>query len=304
MLTRRQFCHGMGAGITASSLFPMVARGETGVNLGAMKVRSFSDGMMSVPTSMVFDENSPPEIIALLKQSGMGEGVAKRPLNVTLVESGERMILFDAGSGANFLPGLGKLPSALESAGIDLSAITDVVFTHAHPDHIWGILDDFDELAMPDATYHISRKEWDFWDSEETLAAMPEARKSFVVGAQARFDAFREQVSLFEFGAEILGGIEAVDSEGHTPGHASFAVHGKSESLMILGDALTHPLISFQYPEFKNNADHDKSEAGASRKALLERMHADNMRLIGYHLPAPGIGYVEKKGTRYRYVAT
>ena len=68
-----------------------------------------------------------------------------------------------------FLPTLGELPAALDAADVDIGSITDVVFTHAHPDHIWGILDDFDDLLMPDAAYHISQAEWDFWDSDDAL---------------------------------------------------------------------------------------------------------------------------------------
>ena len=93
-----------------------------------------------------------------------------------------------------------------------------------------------------------------------------------------------------------------MDSTGHTPGHAAFALHQGSDSLMIVGDALTH-LISFENPAFRNMSDMDTDTAVASRLALLDRMHADKMQLIGYHLPAPGFGRVEKSGTSFRYIA-
>ena len=74
-------------------------------------------------------------------------------------------------------PGLGELPSELEAAGIELDSITDVVFTHAHPDHIWGVIDDFDEVAMTEARFYMPRQEWDYWDSDDALADMPAAVK-------------------------------------------------------------------------------------------------------------------------------
>ena len=98
------------------------------------------------------------------------------------------------------MPTLGELPAALDAADVDISAITDVVFTHAHPDHIWGILDDFDDLLMPDAAYHISQAEWDFWDSDDAVSAMVPGRESFAVGAKSRFDKLRDQISFFKGG--------------------------------------------------------------------------------------------------------
>ena len=302
--TRRDFCV-RSAGFLAASSLPWLAapvRAST-VTMGSASISSFSDGMMVIPTDFLFETEGHPDIAAKLDASGMGEGRAERPLNITYVEMEDRKILFDAGSGVNFLPGLGELPAALEEAEVDITEITDVIFTHAHPDHIWGVLDDFDDLAMPDATYHMAEKEWDFWYSNAALAAMPAGRENFAVGARSRMEVMEDQVSLFAFGDEILPGIEAVDSTGHTPGHAAFALHQGSDSLMIIGDALTHPLISFENPEFRNLSDMDTESAVASRLALLDRMHADNMQLIGYHLPAPGFGRVEKSGPSWRYIA-
>ena len=93
-----------------------------------------------------------------------------------------------------------------------------------------------------------------------------------------------------------------VDSRGHTPGHATFTVHTGEMPVMVVGDALTHELISFQHPDVTNNSDMDGEMAIASRLRLLDRLAADQMMLIGYHLPAPGFGLVERQGQRYRYI--
>ncbi|MGC6485594.1 MAG: MBL fold metallo-hydrolase [Candidatus Puniceispirillales bacterium] len=302
--SRREFCRNAALAVAATSLpfLPSPVRAST-ISLGSARVSSFSDGTMVIPSSMLFETEDNPEIAAKMAASGMGEGSAARPLNITYVEKDDRRILFDAGSGVNFLPGLGELPAALDEAGVDITEITDVVFTHAHPDHIWGVLDDFDDLAMPDATFHMARPEWDFWYSDEALAVMPAGRENFAVGAKSRMEAMEDQISLFGFGDEILPGVEAVDSVGHTPGHAAFALHDGGQSLMILGDALTHPLISFEHPGFRNLSDMDSDAAVASRKALLDRMHTDAMQLIGYHLPQPGFGRVEKTADAWRYNA-
>lgn len=304
-LDRRDFCQKMFAAsvLTAGGIsLPFGYAQAQSRTIGNATITSFSDGTMSIPANMLFDADANPEIKPLLEESGMGAGTANRPLNITLVDQGDRRILFDAGSGPNFLPGLGELPSELEAAGIELDSITDVVFTHAHPDHIWGVIDDFDEVAMTEARFYMPQQEWDYWDSDDALADMPAGREAFAVGAKTRFDALRDQIELIDFNQEIIPGIEVVDSRGHTPGHAAFTVHTGDTPLMVVGDALTHELISFQHPDVTNNSDMDGEMAIASRLRLLDRLAADQMMLIGYHLPAPGFGRVERQGQRYRYI--
>jgi len=304
-LDRRDFCQKMLAAsvLTAGGIsLPFGYAQAQSRTIGNATITSFSDGTMSIPANMLFDADANPEIKTLLDESGMAGGTANRPLNITLVDQGDRRILFDAGSGPNFLPGLGELPSELESAGIELDSITDVVFTHAHPDHIWGVIDDFDEVAMTEARFYMPRQEWDYWDSDDALADMPAGREAFAVGAKTRFDALRDQIELIDYNQEIIPGIEVVDSRGHTPGHAAFTIHTGDTPVMVVGDALTHEFISFQHPDVINNSDMDGEKAIASRLRLLDRLAADQMMLIGYHLPAPGFGRVERQGQRYRYI--
>ena len=304
-LNRRDFCQKVLAASALSATgitLPLGSAYARSKTVGNAVITTYSDGMMSIPSNMLFDADANPVIKPLLEQSGMATGTASRPLNITLVDINGRRILFDAGSGPNFLPGLGELPSELDAADIALDSITDVVFTHAHPDHIWGVIDDFDEVAMTEARFYMPRQEWDFWDSDDALAAMPAGRESFAVGAKTRFDALRDQIELIDFNQEIIPGIETVDSRGHTPGHAAFTIHTGDTPVMVVGDALTHELISFQHPDITNNSDMDGDQAIASRLRLLDRITTDQMMMIGYHLPAPGFGRVEKQGQSYRYI--
>ena len=299
--TRRQFAASAVAAMTLAALpTRLVASSQP---FAGGKLHSFSDGSMNLPIESVFYDIFGDDRQKFLKAAQVSDGIWRRPVNVNLLEIGERKILFDVGSGMNFLPTLGELPAALDAADVDISAITDVVFTHAHPDHIWGILDDFDDLLMPDAAYHISQAEWDFWDSDDALTVMIPGRESFAVGAKSRFDKLRDQISFFQGGDEILSGIEAVDTSGHTPGHTSFLIHNSAGPVLIAGDALTHPVISIEHPDWKNPADMDREKAAVTRKRLLDRLASEKIGLAATHLPAPGFGRVEANKSVWRYIA-
>jgi len=302
-LNRREFGKALGAGTLIAGLgLPVCAVQAQSLDLGnGGRVTTFSDGTMRLPVGMLYSNAPKAELDTILAAQKITGDILPRPLNVVLYEDEGRKILFDAGSGTNFLSGLGELPAALDAAGVDVATITDIVFTHAHPDHIWGIMDDFDDLLFPDASFHMSQAECDFWDSDDALAAMPAGRENFAVGAKTRLELIRDQVTLFDFGAEILPAIEAVDSRGHTPGHAAFILHGWERPVMVLGDALTHPVISFNHPDWPNDSDMDPEEAAATRIKLLDRIAADGMLISGYHLPAPGLGMAEKRGGKWHY---
>lgn len=305
MITRRRFQQFLGAGSIALATGSLVRYSHassiewTDADARTSRLHSFRDGLMRVPVSLLYHDPNDPALKELIDTATETED---RPVNVTLLEEGTRKILFDVGSGTGFLPGLGALPEQLDLVGITPDQITDVVFTHAHPDHLWGLLDDFDDLMYPEANYHFPAQEFDYWMSDQAMIDMPEERKVFAVGARSRLEVLADQVNPFHFGERILDDIEAVDSRGHTPGHAALVLHRGGDSTMILGDALTHPQVSFARPDILMTLDQDAAQAAQTRKRLLDRLAHEKMRLLGYHLPDDGIGYVESMATGYRLV--
>jgi len=271
---------------------------------GAGELLIFSDGHLVLPTNFLYDSQEQlSEIQSLYADAGIPFGANEPSINVTLWRHEDRLVLFDIGSGAQWMETAGKLPAQLELAGIDPADITDVVFTHAHPDHLWGVLDDFDDLFCPNATYHMHGQEYDYWMSEDTLNNTPEARLNMVAGARNRLPLIEPRLNRFNWGDEILPGVEAVDTHGHTPGHSSFALHQGGETLMILGDALTHSIISFARPEWIRNNDVMAQAAVNTRLSLLDRLATDKTQLIGYHLPGAGLGAVVRRNKQYHYEA-
>ena len=254
-----------------------------------------------LPTSFLAPGAPPAEREALLKAAGQTGEQYSSPTNVTLIRAGSDLILVDMGSGDRFMPTAGKLWDNLKAAGIDKAKITKVVFTHGHPDHLWGTVDELDELVTPGAGFYVAGAEWDFWNGDTAARGLAPERAGFVTGARRNYAAIKGKVNMVKPGDEIVPGLRIIDTPGHTQGHVSLELAG-GDGLIVGGDALTHPLISFQHPGWKPPTDHVPDQAVATRRKLLDRLANDRCRLIGFHLPYPGIGTVERKDSAYRFV--
>lgn len=297
-MKRRQFIAASAAFGAVGLPFKTIAQ----VTLGTGTLTTVSDGTLSLPFNL--PENVPSdELAALVDRFSLQDGVAtERPLNVTLWQNGDRVVLFDAGSGPVFVDSAGALLENLDAAGVGADAITDVVFTHAHPDHIWGILDDFDEVPFPNAQLWIGQAEYDYWMDPATVESLDEARKFFAVGAQNRLEAITDGLQFFGDGEEVIPGITARLTPGHTPGHMSFVVSGGDGEAMVLGDAITNAHLQFARPDWPSANDHDPAQAGDTRAAPMQELAGSGMMIIGYHLPGDGIGSVQAEGDGYVFV--
>ncbi len=300
---RRQFLKKTAAFASVASLLsPGALRAALTTPWGDGELLVISDGHLTLPPSFIAPaDTDPDELQALLARYNLPVDRSTPDCNIALWRSADRLVLFDVGAGPNFMPSAGQLLANMEALDIDPGDITDVVFTHAHPDHLWGLVDDFDELAFPEANYYMGRAEWDFWRAADTLEKMPEERKTFVVGARNRFAYLEDRIRLFDAGAEVIPGIEAIDTAGHTPGHMSFALHAGSESVVLAGDAITHVALSFERPDWPSASDHNPEQGRHTRRKLLDRLASDKSQLVGYHLPHPGLGRVAVSGNHYLF---
>ena len=187
LVSRRQVVGGLAAGSvlplwTGSSI--AAAKTSHTFKLGEFEISVISDGHLTVPTRFLARNVSEGEIKDWL---GMTADNVSPPTNVTLVRTPSDLILIDVGAGPHYMPTAGRLAENMEAAGIDRKAVTKVVFTHAHPDHLWGTLDDFDNEPMfPNASYVISPPEWNFWMADDVVSRLPEDRQNFAPGAKAQ----------------------------------------------------------------------------------------------------------------------
>ena len=299
-VNRRTVLAGMGAAALAHG--PLRAFALTSTQIGGYEFVSVSDGNLLLPRSFFFEGLPQEELAQVLAPFDLPQDQLAPPCNLTLLRNDDRVILFDAGAGPAFMPSAGSLSESLDAAGVAPEAVTDVVFTHGHPDHLWGVLDDFDDLVFPNARYHMGQVEWDYWRDPTTVDTIGAARAAFAVGAARRLAAIEDRVTHFSDGDEVLPGIMAQASFGHTPGHMSFLLGGGSDALLIGGDALGNHHLAFARPGWASGSDQDPERGAETRQRLLDRLADEQIWLMGFHLPQGGLGRVERRGEGYRFV--
>jgi glyoxylase-like metal-dependent hydrolase (beta-lactamase superfamily II) len=304
-LSRRRFLAATAA-FAATPLMPWKALASSQApytfKQGEFEVTVVGDGDLALPISVFLPDATPEEVAEIAKRLGWTPPNAAVKANHAILRMGSDVIVLDTGSGTKFQPTAGKLLENLKAAGIEPAAVTKVVLTHGHPDHVWGTTDANGALNFPNATYYVGATEWDFWMDPELINKMPAQMGDFVKGAQREFAAVKDKVTMIKPGDEVVTGLKALDTAGHTPGHLSFEVSG-GEGLIITVDSVINDVIFFEHPEWKFGFDAIPDLAIKNRQALLDRAATDKMKLLGYHWTSPGVGYAEKNGTGYRFVA-
>ena len=280
--------------------FPQITKAE--ISLGSASLTTVSDGRLVLPGSFIFDPMPKDKLAPILAEFDLSAEQLTPECNLTLYRDGTNTVLFDVGSGPDFVHTAGTVIESLQAIGIEPEDVTHVIFTHAHPDHIWGLLDDFDEPVFQEATYLMGRVEWNYWWHPETVNTIGDARVAFAVGAKRRMEMIEDSVELFDDAQEVLPGIASVSSPGHTPGHMSFEIRNGNDAVMVLGDAIGNHHVAFRQPDWHSGSDQDAETAAATRSMLFDRLVSEKMALAGFHLPDGGVGRAEKDGTAYRFV--
>lgn len=302
VLNRRKFL-GIAAGLVAAGVIPrnaLALAAPYSFKQGAYDITVVSDGTLTLPFSVVSPDAKPEDLAKLLGAAAQGDK-AQFEASPLLLKSGSDVVLLDTGAGGNFGPTMGKIAESLKAAGTEAGAVTKVIYTHAHPDHLWGTLGADGKSVFPNASFHVAEAEWNFWVTPDLASKMPKDMEGMVKTTQSQLAAIKDKVAMFKSGAEVLPGINVLDTTGHTPGHVSFELAG-GDGLIITGDAITNPQVFFAHPDWKFGFDADPATAIANRKKLLDMASTEKKKLLGYHWPYPGIGMAEAKDGAYVYV--
>lgn len=302
-LSRRHLLAGA-AGLATLPLWARYALAQEAYRFkhGAFDITVVSDGFLTLPAEIIMPTASADERADILNRLGGAAGSAPMKTNIPVIRIGSDLILVDTGSGDKFQATAGSLVDNLKAAGIDPASISKVVFTHAHPDHSGGTIGKDGKLTFPNAAYFVNAAEWRFWTNPDYQTAMPEALHPFARGAQRDLFAVKDRVTLVKPGDDIVTGMRVLDTAGHTPGHISLELAG-GDGLIITADAATNHLVSFEHPDWRFGFDTISDLAIANRKALIDRAANERLKLLGYHWTYPGVGYAERNGNGFRFVA-
>ncbi|WP_347312300.1 MBL fold metallo-hydrolase [Defluviimonas sp. SAOS-178_SWC] len=300
LLTRRTFLSTASAAL-AAPLTPRRAWAVNTLTLGDLRIDTLSDGNLMLPGSFIFDDLPENELQPIIEKYGLSAEQLTPPCNVTLLRDGTNTVLFDAGAGPDFQSTAGKLSEAMDAIGLSVDDVTHVIFTHAHPDHLWGLLDEFDEPVFANAEHMIGQMEFDYWTDPDTVSTIGEARTTFAVGAARRLGAIADSMRFLADGEGPLPGIAARLTPGHTPGHLAYEIAGPTP-VMVLGDCIGNHHVAFERPDWHTGSDQDMARAAETRVALFDRLVSENFVITGFHLPGGGIGRAEKAETGYRFV--
>jgi glyoxylase-like metal-dependent hydrolase (beta-lactamase superfamily II) len=222
-------------------------------------------------------------------------------VNAYAVNTGERLVLIDAGAPASFMPSVGRLPANLRAAGIAPAQVDTVLLTHLHIDHIGALLDDAGQPAFANAELVLAEAEFAFWSDPALLANAPEGFRPLVAAAQRVLAAHAGRIRRFARDGEVVRGIAAVALPGHTPGHSGYRIADGAGSLLVWGDIVHAPAVQFARPGISIAFDTDQDAARATRLRAFDRVVAERVPVAGMHLPFPGVGHIERRAEGFGF---
>jgi glyoxylase-like metal-dependent hydrolase (beta-lactamase superfamily II) len=254
----------------------------------------------------MYGANAPAEAVhALARANNIDPHRIEHPNIPTLVNTGKELILFDTGNGAlpreyeqlaKRMPP-GETVARLAELGHKPEDIDVIVTTHGHPDHIGGLVAGGKPM-FPNARYVFGAAEYDFWQKGENVREARKFNRELFVKICTPLAA---RASFIKPGDSVAAGITAVDASGHSPGLLTFHIESEGKRLMITADLVTQYVMAVQRPEWHFEMDDDKDKAVAARKRLLDMLATDRLFVASFHMPFPGLGWIERTAEGYRW---
>lgn len=271
------------------------------MKVGAFEVTVISDGTIAFPPGLW---NAPQDqVLADLTKDDQSTVSVPFQLNTMVVDTGDALLLIDTGTGGKLQNTSGALLANLAAAGLHPREIDAVVFTHLHPDHLWGLTDERDRaLLFPNASLVVSEAELAYWSAATLPGAVSGLTPQQAAVTRSNLMAAASRFERIKAGAELLPGIRTLDTRGHTPGHMSIHIGSNNEALLVAGDVVANATLSFRNPSWGYGFDVDQAMAATTRAAFLDYCAADKVLVANYHLPFPAIGHVARDGSAYRWL--
>ena len=269
------------------------------IRLGDAVVTALNDGQFDADIGWVTG------LPAVEAEAVLREGFRVLPPRITvscfLLRTDKRTIMVDTGAGTGFGHVLGAAKRRLASVGVTPESVDAILLTHAHGDHVGGLLDDAGDAAFPKAELIISGAETTYWLDKEIQAKAPAHAQGGFETAQKCLAPYAKRTRRIHHGGEVLPGITAFELPGHTPGHTGWIVASGGATLFIWADVVHLPGLQFAHPEAGLAFDVDGAQGQVSRKRALDFAATDRLLVAGMHLDFPTFGHVRRVGSAYAF---
>lgn len=272
------------------------------IMVGDFEVTALSDGTVALPVDKLLTRTTPEQVKKTLARSYL-QSPLETSVNGYLINTGEKLVLIDTGAAGLFGPTLGKLAANLKAAGYQPEQVDEVYITHMHPDHVGGLLAG-DKPAFPNAVVRADKRDADYWLSQANMDKAPADSKGFFQGAMGALNPYVSagKFKPFDGDTELVPGIKAKATYGHTPGHTIFVAESKGQKMVFWGDLMHVAAVQFENPSITIQFDTDSRPAAAQRRKAYTEAAAQGYLVAGAHISFPGIGRLRSQGNGYVWI--
>ena len=260
---------------------------------GDYEIAALSDGTMHASLDLLADIDT-ATAANIQREAGI-DAPGDIHINVYLIRGRGKTILVDSGRGGT----VGELGAALAAYGVTADDIDAVLLTHAHPDHIGGLLNEDGGPTFPRAALWLHPLEAAYWQDEANMAQASERAKGNFVLARRALAAFKGSLHYFSQ-QEVLPGIRPLWLPGHTPGHSGLLIDDPVQPLLIWGDIVHYPHVQTVHPSVAIAFDIDPTQAQETRRGILARAAREQLLIAGMHLGPAGFSRVTESDGGYR----
>lgn len=289
------------ASYAAAPMVKTQAPGYYRTFVGDFEITTLSDGTVALPVDKLLKTD--PKAVKKALTAHDQNLPLETSVNGFLVNTGAKLVLIDTGAGSLFGPTLGKLVTNLKAAGYTPEQVDEIYITHMHPDHVGGLSVN-GQRVFPNAIVRADQKDADYWLSADNLAKAPEDAKGFFQGAQAMLKPYVDagKFKSFSGDTDLVPGIRAVVTYGHTPGHSVYEVSSKGQRMVMLGDLIHVAAVQFDQPRVAIAFDTDTKNAVKQRTATFNAISKSGAEAAGAHLAFPGLGHIHREKMHYQWI--
>ena len=274
---------------------------------GDVQITALLDGTNFMSPSL-FKDIPQQQVHEILKKyyADQEKGI-QTSVNSFLVNTGHSLVLVDSGAASCYGAHLGSVLSNLKESGYQPEQVDTILLTHLHPDHVCGISQN-GVANFPNATVYVSSDEANYWLNPKQVEKLPKEKQAGYLGtvekikqAIAPYQA-KQRFKTYQLGDQVQG-FKVINTAGHTPGHFSYELKTKDETVVFIGDIVHSHTVQFDKPETAIDYDIDPKKAVQTRLKQFAEYAKGGQTIAAPHLPFPAIGHIySADGKSYQWI--